>query len=1109
MADTSVSMEILVETRKAVQLIEGFTATAKQSFGDLKGSIDKASQGTEDLGKSFAKLGNPLAALKVAAGAFVGILAGREVLDFFKEGVEAASKQEVALSSLAAQMSLTGDATEESIQVFKEFADEMERTTGVDDDVVISQAAVAKSFGVTDKQAQELVKAAIELSASGFGDLNTSVKALGKTFTGTTGKLDEQIPVLKSLTKEQLAHGEAIDIVLERYGGAAEAKLDNFAGSLTKAGNAFGNFREAAGDVIVSSPAVRAAIDGLADSFRDLEGWVVDNKDTLHDLVRSGLQIASVGMAVAVDTAGLLIGGFQRLGAAADVTQALIASMAEGIVSNFGNAVDAALRTVEAVVNLADSVPLVSAGFDAAGISLDGASESVRKAREDFKDFSTSTVEGITEYKDAVRQSYVQSFDSFEATKKQVDAVSGAFVDLGVKIGEATAKSVANAAQADKSNRAYKDFGSGLTQTAAEMKKASDELAKQTDAIAEDIAKQSKDAQEFLRKVTFAALDESDKILAKREEDLGKLESLVKGGFLSPGDAAAAAAAIEQIASDGLDNVSEKMADELRKGVEDASKDPIKFLVDKLEIQPAALDGLEEGIGAAIGGLGSVLKGAAGAKDLISQGAGAFADAFLPGIGPAVTGVIGQLAQGPEATKAFVKEFVKSVPEIIEAIAESAPVVVEALVDSLINEGGIVRIALAFAKALSGEAILKNIGKQIGIDMGNAFNADTLAKKFGDGVKIAFREISQITSASIRDSFQAASRLLLIEFPAKVSELFFVKLPEALRSGFTAGAQAIGAAFAAVPGMLTEFFTQAVPNAFSSAGASFISAFTTTIPETFNTAIENLKSSISGSLKDLTKGITDSFNGVFEPMKKALSSFKFPELPKFTWPKLPSFTWPDFPKLPTDFFSKLSLPKFATDLFSKLNLPSFGSNIFSDLKLPEFDSNILSNLKLPEFVTDLFSKLSLPTWSWPEIPTPGWLEDLKKVTGGGGGGGVFGKPGDPGRGPVTGIKGSPFAKGGRVPPGFPKDSYFGALTSDEEVLDRSLSADLRAFLADERGSASPVAPVDNGTLSRILAAIEKLATSGAEQPLMVNLQVGEAQLAKAILSLNRQGFRVA
>ena len=176
---------------------------------------------------------------------------------------------------------------------------------------------------------------------------------------------------------------------------------------------------------------------------------------------------------------------------------------------------------------------------------------------------------------------------------------------------------------------------------------------------------------------------------------------------------------------------------------------------------------------------------------------------------------------------------------------------------------------------------------------------------------------------------------------------------------------------------------------------------------------------------------------------------------------------------------------------------------------------VLSGLK--NLGGDTFKKLGADLSSGitlPEIPTPGWLGEINKAlnnsgftkslqaivdllsgisksiekTLGQGGGGVVGalKSGDIG-GAVTQILGGPgkvlgFAEGGMVPSGFPNDTFPARLTSGELVIDRSTVDKLNRF-------------IDQG--------------GGSSQPIQINLKVGEADLAKVMYKLNKQGYRVA
>lgn len=1083
MADNEVNLEILVEIQGALGRLQDFEKEGAKSLGGME--------------KAFGTL-------KTAAAAAVAFVAGREVIQFFQEGIESAIKQEQALAKLSSQLSQTGEDTDDAVKAFVDLGDELERTTKFEDDAVISAAALAKSFGLTNDEAIGLTKAATELASVTGDSLEGATKKLAETYSGATGALDKQLPVLKSLTKEQLANGEAIQIVLDRYGGSAQREIQTFSGSIGQTEKAFGNLQEAIAGSIVQSPVVIAAIQSIGLGFSRLQEYVDNNKESIDGFVNGAVKLIATSVPVAVDVLGGLIRGFQFL----TIAGGLAFSGLLDVVSTFGRAwqvtigaaQDALIGLVETMVRGAAEVPLLSTGLDLIGISIEDSATAVANFRQGYAQAIETGLTETAKLRDETAQFAVDASEKFDSFNEGFNTFSEGVADITQGIFDADTKVI--------------DSG---TKVAV----ARSEVARQTGEDAKAVEKLREESQKFLDAVSVDGTGDAEKALNKRDQDLAKLREYFASGVVSAQDAANAEVKIREVAQVRVNKILDEddakyeaqlkeRLDKLKSAVNEAAANPIKFAVDQLEIKPIDVGGFEREIGAAVGSLSKILDGKSGAKNLIQEGAGAIAGALIPGIGPAVSGIVGKLAEGPEATKEFVKGFVDGVPDIMTAVAESIPVVVEVLVDSLINKGGAVRIAVALAKAFAGEAILKSIGKQIGIDIGDAFNGDVIVKKLGDGFKIgaeklsnlggtiaagfnegvgiAFREISEITTASIRETFHAASRALLIDFPARVSELFFVRLPEVLRNGFFTGAQAIGSAFATgtrfllqeIPRALEQgftagvnaigaaftaveaFFTQEVPNIFANVATTIASTFTTTIPAVFNDAITNLKSSLTEALGDLARGISETLSGVFTPLETALGSFAWPT---FTWPKLPTFTWPEI-KLPTGF------------KFPEIKLPSAFK--FPEIKLP-------TAFKWPE--------IALPAaFRFPDINTPLWLQRFADAVnqltnfggiggGGGGGGGVLGSFG----------KALGFAEGGLVPPGFPNDRYPAWLTSGERVLTPRQDDSLMRLLED----------IASG---RGVPARQSAAPAG---PIQVVLQIGERELANVMLDLNRQGYRTA
>lgn len=80
---------------------------------------------------------------------------------------------------------------------------------------------------------------------------------------------------------------------------------------------------------------------------------------------------------------------------------------------------------------------------------------------------------------------------------------------------------------------------------------------------------------------------------------------------------------------------------------------------------------------------GAITKGAEGAKQLLVSGVTLFGNSIVKGLGDFVGPIIGLFAQGPDAVKKAIKEFILAIPLIIENIILSIPAVIEAVIEAI------------------------------------------------------------------------------------------------------------------------------------------------------------------------------------------------------------------------------------------------------------------------------------------------------------------------------------------------------------------------------------------------------------------------------------------
>lgn len=268
MAGNDIVLGIAVETKKAVDSLTSFQASATKVFG-------------------------------VVAAAAAAAFAGGALLDGISSVVSAANEQVDAVNKMNQSLVASGDFSKEASKSMTEFASALSLIVAIDDDDILGGLALAKSFGATNEQAKELVKTAADLAATMGTDLNSAVTQLGGTLSGSAGRLGKLSPELKNLSEEALKSGAAIKILGDRFSGAAEAAAGTFSGEIKKAALSFDDLKTAMGLIITQNPAIRIAIKALGDILKATTEIIDDNKKSIGLLISNGfvLLVKSVKIA--------------------------------------------------------------------------------------------------------------------------------------------------------------------------------------------------------------------------------------------------------------------------------------------------------------------------------------------------------------------------------------------------------------------------------------------------------------------------------------------------------------------------------------------------------------------------------------------------------------------------------------------------------------------------------------------------------------------------------------------------------------------------------------------------------------------------------------------
>jgi hypothetical protein len=150
--------------------------------------------------------------------------------------------------------------SEYSVQQLEEFASGLQSISTVGDEELLPMMAQLAAAGRTQNEIQDIMAAALDMSASGAMSLDAAVKQLNATYSGSAGKLGQLSGEVKGLTTEQLKNGEAVKIMKEQYSGIAKSVTDstggwkqfkNTLGDLKETlGSSFANLQNSAGKVL-------------------------------------------------------------------------------------------------------------------------------------------------------------------------------------------------------------------------------------------------------------------------------------------------------------------------------------------------------------------------------------------------------------------------------------------------------------------------------------------------------------------------------------------------------------------------------------------------------------------------------------------------------------------------------------------------------------------------------------------------------------------------------------------------------------------------------------------------------------------------------------------
>jgi len=294
----------------------------------------------------------------LAAGAAIAVEGIKKLGEFVADCTKDFAEDETAQLKFNAAMSASATITDEGAKRLSELAEKTGLLTGNTTSSVQSQIAMLAATGRTEEQIKSMMSAAEGLSVATGVDLNTALTQINATFSGTSGKLSKMTPELKDLTKEQLEHGDAVDILNKKYGEFSSTLSGSTAVSIANQEHQIGELKSILGGFFESG------IKPIRDIITTIIEYLVNHKDIVIGIIEGiGAAVAVViglfnpilgGIALLVTAIFSLqdaVGGWKMLWLETEKVALLVVKAILDVVSGMDNAVIAGINAVLTAYN--------------------------------------------------------------------------------------------------------------------------------------------------------------------------------------------------------------------------------------------------------------------------------------------------------------------------------------------------------------------------------------------------------------------------------------------------------------------------------------------------------------------------------------------------------------------------------------------------------------------------------------------------------------------------------------------------------------------------------------------------------------------------------------
>jgi len=210
---------------------------------------------------------------RLATGIGIGLVEFEKLKEIISETTKEFAEDETAELKFTGAMSNNSNMTKENREILEAFVGSLSKMTGESISATQSQLTMSVAMGRTNEQIQRMANTALGMANSGIGSFEGNMQMLNQTLEGSKGKLGKYSDEVAILTKNQLEHGDAIDILAKKYGDMADTIESSTAVSISRNEHAWGEFSSMLGSFFEET------IKPLRDGITSIVDYLVAHKE--------------------------------------------------------------------------------------------------------------------------------------------------------------------------------------------------------------------------------------------------------------------------------------------------------------------------------------------------------------------------------------------------------------------------------------------------------------------------------------------------------------------------------------------------------------------------------------------------------------------------------------------------------------------------------------------------------------------------------------------------------------------------------------------------------------------------------------------------------------